>query len=495
MTRLMRDGCIIGLVLLMVGCQTWPDDYVAGVDRLTIRQKVRNARAQRIDGWPGLRVDSAAQKRLDEAMCTDDPTLARRDADAFLVQSHVLARETAPGEILRLNDEAINALCARYFPDAATTREQLIAAYLAGSDATLAAARRRTTDARDAQTLRRVLRQINDGIESPVKHQGKTGRIMAWLPFYLPARMAADHVRKSGAGCPLFLGGFNAAEIYAPPDAQASALERYAPMLVVERAADPVYAPDADRIGQVIATDMDHVEVRPDQPTLYSYARRVWLMGHEHEQLVYVAWFPEHPALTANDPMAGRIDGLTVRITLDREGRPAVVETMANCGCFHGLYPTQRLEAAAVAEYGEPAEGVRYALAREAGRRLNAHIPSLLADNHPNNRPVVYVAAGWHAIMHVSFEPAEASERETYSLRPYADLELLPTPDGGYTSMFYDNGLVRHAQRPEGVYFTPLGMLSAGQPRQRETQLIYWDRYDFDAPDLLAQLLNLPAAF
>jgi hypothetical protein len=61
--------------------------------------------------------------------------------------------------------------------------------------------------------------------------------------------------------------------------------------------------------------------------------------------------------------------------------------------------------------------------------------------------------------------------------------------------MFYDNGLVRHAQRPEGVFFTPLGMLSAGQPRQRETQLIYWDQYDFDDPDLLSRLLNLPSSF
>lgn len=495
MTRLMRDGCIVGLILLMVGCQIWPDDYVAGVDRLTVRQKVRNARAQRIDGWPGLRVDSAAQNRLDAAISTGDPALARRDADAFLTQSHLLAQETAPGEVLRLDDEAIDALCKRYFPDAARTREQLIAAYLAGSDATLAAARRRTAKANDIEKLHRVLRKINEGVESPVKHQGKTGRIMTWLPFYLPAKMAAEHVQKSGTGCPLFLGGFDAADIYMPPAAEASAIERYAPILVVERAADPRYAPDADRLGQVIATDMDHVEVRPDQPALYSYVRRVLLMGHEHDQLVYVAWFPEHPALTTNDPMAGHIDGLTVRITLDRGGRPAIVETMANCGCFHGLYPSQRLEAAAVAEYGEPAEGMRYALAREAGRKLNTHIPSLLTEENGNDRPVVYVAAGWHAIMHVSFKPAEASGRETYSLRPYADLELLPTPDGGYTSMFYDNGLVRHAQRPEGVYFTPLGMLSAGQPRQRETQLIYWDRYDFDAPDLLSRLLNLPASF
>jgi len=495
MTTLVQRGWMIGLVLLTTGCQSWPDSYLAGVDRLTVDQKVRNARAQRIDGWPGLRIDSAAQSQLDAAIATVDPVQARRNANEFLAQSHQLARETAPGEISRLNDAAIKALGEHYFPGKVTTRAQLSAAYLSGADSARAAAEQHFADAIHPETLHRVLRKMNDGVEAPAKYKGKSGRILTWLPFYLPAKMAAEHVQKGGAGCPLFLGSFDAAETYAPPEAEASALEQYAPVFVVERVANPTYDPNADRIGRVAATDVDHIEVRPDQPEVYSYARRVLLSGHEHEQLVFVAWFPEHPALKKGDPLSGHIDGVTVRITLDNVGRPAVVETMANCGCFHGLYPTQQLEAAAVAAYGKPEEGMRYALERESGKKLNAHIPALLTIDGEKQRPVVYVAAGWHSVVHVSFEPAKAAAHETYALRPYADLELLPTPGGGYTSMFYDNGLVRHAERPEGVYFTPLGMLSAGQPRQRETQLIYWDQYDFDAPDLLSWLLRLPPEF
>jgi hypothetical protein len=61
--------------------------------------------------------------------------------------------------------------------------------------------------------------------------------------------------------------------------------------------------------------------------------------------------------------------------------------------------------------------------------------------------------------------------------------------------MFYDNGLAKKAQRPEGVFFTPAGLLSAGQPRQRGTQLIHWDHYDFDDPHLFERTLRLPSSF
>jgi hypothetical protein len=38
-------------------------------------------------------------------------------------------------------------------------------------------------------------------------------------------------------------------------------------------------------------------------------------------------------------------------------------------------------------------------------------------------------------------------------------------------------------------------MLSAGQPRQRGTQLIHFDEFDFDDPKLLEKLLRLPDEF
>jgi hypothetical protein len=490
---------LIGLIVAgLWGCQSLPDRCAAGVDRLTVRTKVRDARAQRIEGLAGLRVDSAAAGYLDAALRADDLPTARQRALEFLRQAQALGQASAANEIRRLDAASVERLRKRYFPSRPTvTRAELIEAYSLDSAESLAAATRRVEAATDAAALRRELQSLRKHVEEPVKYQGRLTRILSLLPFYIPSRIAADHVQAAGTTCPIFLGGFDAANTYRPAEDRSSALARYAPVFVVERSPGAAYDPDADRIGRVAARDREHVVVRTDEPAVYAYARRVLIGDRPHEQLVYVAWFPEHPEMVDDDPMAGHIDGLTVRITLDRESRPAIVDTMANCGCFHGLYPARRLEEAAKAEYGPAEGGGGYALERDAGRKLNAHIPELLEVDEADARPIVYVAAGRHAIVHFGLETVAKDEAGTarYDLRPYEELARLPTPDGGYTSMFYENGLVRHAQRPEGVYFQPLGMLSAGQPRQRETQLIYWDRYDFDDPALLTRLLHLPTDF
>ena len=489
--------CLL-LVLASSGCQAWPEQYVQGVDQLTVEHKVRNARAQRIKGWPGLRVDSSVASYLNAALQSDDLETSRQFAITFLKMAHDLALQTATTEILRLELVDVTALQKQYFPDQLDINSlQLVHAYTQSSNDVLNTSIHSIEQKTELSSLKRELQVIADHIEKPLKYQGKTGRILTWLPFYLPSKIAAEQVEKNGPGCPLFLGGFEKAHRYNPPVADQSLLARYAPVIIVEENPQAKYGEHVDQIGQVVAIDADHVQVQTESPAVYSFVRQLILAGKPHKQLVYIAWFPKHPNLSSKDPLAGHIDGFTVRISLNTHDIPMLIETMANCGCFHGLYPTAELESSALNEFGPPADDAIYALERKTGQILNAHIPGLLESTDQSFKPVVYVAAGWHSIVHVTLDPPPAQDvkQQTYLLSPYQNLELLPVPSGGYTSMFYDNGLVRHAQRPEGVYFTPMGMLSAGQPRQRETQLIYWDQYDFDEPDLLSRLLRLPSNF
>jgi len=150
-------------------------------------------------------------------------------------------------------------------------------------------------------------------------------------------------------------------------------------------------------------------------------------------------------------------------------------------------------------EHGDPESGKQFALERDVRGRIDLVIPKILDDPAAADRPVVRSAEGHHAILDVDFAEND-HEREVvrsveYTLRPYDELERLPLADGSFTSMFHDNGLVKGAQRLEGVFFTPIGILSAGQPRQRGTQLIHWDQYDLDDPRLFERGLRLPASF
>jgi hypothetical protein len=133
--------------------------------------------------------------------------------------------------------------------------------------------------------------------------------------------------------------------------------------------------------------------------------------------------------------------------------------------------------------------------------KIDMIVPKVVPASSVTNRsrPLVRSKAGWHGLVDVSLAHVppgdETQATRAYTLLPYDELERLPLGNGRFTSMFHDNGLVRGARRAEGVFFTPIGILSAGQPRQRGTQLIHWDHWDFDDPHLFEKTLRLPRGF
>jgi hypothetical protein len=59
-------------------------------------------------------------------------------------------------------------------------------------------------------------------------------------------------------------------------------------------------------------------------------------------QLVYTLSFPERPARGVVDFLAGRLDGVTWRVTLAPDGEPLVYDSIHPCGCYHVFFPTPR---------------------------------------------------------------------------------------------------------------------------------------------------------
>ena len=84
-----------------------------------------------------------------------------------------------------------------------------------------------------------------------------------------------------------------------------------------------------------------------------------------------------------------------------------------------------------------------------------------------------------------------AAPQETYKLIPYEQLENLPFHNY-QMSMFDENGLVRNAHRAECTLLAPSGLFHAGHPRQRNTQLIYFDQAPFDDKNLFETYMRMP---
>ena len=322
----------------------------------------------------------------------------------------------------------------------------------------------------------------------------KFGRVFVWTPDTAGSRSLRSRLDKA-----------------LPEDL----LAYYAPAIVQQTVSAPSYAPEADRIGEVtLEPDMFgrlRVHVDTSKPTVYGYWLKRPIHGRDRYQLVYTAWYPERPALVSLDPDAGAVDGVVIRLTLDTQNRALVYETMSACGRFHQFYPMDRLEQAACKQFGDPAGAQAFALANvlpepNVGPVIRMVVAGGDAAGSTTTQPVgcagraaVFCTAGRHLCDAVRSRrdravPDDPARSRTYRLAPYRQLETIRVL-GQYHNMFGPDGLVRGASRTVGTWMMPLGVLSAGQPRQRGTQVIHLDETDFDDPDLLDRYLRLPNGF
>jgi len=205
------------------------------------------------------------------------------------------------------------------------------------------------------------------------------------------------------------------------------------------------------------------VQVVYVHPAWTRYRDRVLL------QLVYTVWFPERPPISDGDIFAGKLDGITWRVTLAPDGAPLLYDSIHPCGCYHLFFPTPRAQAL-------PAPG---------GLEEWMFSPQSLPDMAETERPLLRIASGTHYLEKVSVVRGSDSLAR-YDFRPYGALRSLPRLDGGRASAFGADGLVPGSERPERSLLWPSGIVSAGAMRQWGRQATaFVGRRHFDDPDLL----------
>lgn len=514
-----RAGLGLASLLFVPALGCAPSRLAEGIAYAADRYHVRDASTLRVSGKGHLRLNVALRSDLKDAIAESELAVVKERGGDVLRRANALAVTAVAGEVDRMPGEGLRFLTAKYGlteapRDVAERREYLKREFAARSHASLDRDLTHLTAAKDTRAARRFLESIADKIEPPAGDRGKLARALLGAPLFLPASIGAEMADREAMQREV-VADFQQVVEYRPAqmDAVASAvrLEQadppalarwFAPLFVQQADPEATYPPSEDRIGRVYLTgqaDAIQVHIDIDDPVVYWTHQRAKVGDRRYDQLVYVAWFPSRPALTPNDPEAGRIDGVVVRITLDRHNRPAVYEFVRSCGCYHTLWVAEFVESAARKQFGRPANGHSFAVQRPTTAR-ELFFPELIRDDGARpRRPIAFVSAGHHLLMGVRPMEEEAVgarivARRTYRLEPYATLTRLPLGEG-VASMFGSDGLVHNAGRKEGWLLAPTGMLSAGQPRQLGTMKIRMDAYDYDDPRLLERNLRLPDDF
>ena len=265
----------------------------------------------------------------------------------------------------------------------------------------------------------------------------------------------------------------------APPDMRLDALASgeepaFEPLAALAARHAPVFEIDtvsaSDRIGQPRWAEGPRVSVDTTSPVMFVRLARTLFAGRVLPQIVYSVWFPERPRTGALDLLGGNLDGITWRVTLDLDGQPLAYDTIHNCGCYHQFFPTPRVRP-------RPGAG-----GLDEGAFIPQHLPAVTGED----RVVLRIAAGTHALQRVSVVPRDAATHREVWLEQDDTLRSLSWPGGGRRSLFDADGIVPGSERGERWLFWPMGVREPGAMRQwGRHATAFVGRRHFDDPDLI----------
>jgi hypothetical protein len=229
----------------------------------------------------------------------------------------------------------------------------------------------------------------------------------------------------------------------------------------------PVFIQDTaapyDRLGQVVWRN-DRIEIDPEKPTVYCYTSYAYLKGEPILQINYVIWYPDRAGKRAPSIERGHLDGLTARVSLDREGKVFMVDVVSDCGCYHFFSPDK--------------ERVEQVQPRPFS--FDPFVPEWLPAIPPGERLGVRINSGWHQVQRL-VSVKEVFDPIPYSLVRYDALEALPREGGRTESIFNSKGIAKGSERTERIILFSMGIPSVGSMRQRghhAIELIGKDYFD-----------------
>ncbi|MFQ5658780.1 MAG: hypothetical protein ACE5GZ_00010 [Gammaproteobacteria bacterium] len=540
----------LGLVLLVPACSSTPKLPDSATVRefntlldLFEEEDVMDARYRTLDDRGYLQIDLSMRYQIPEYRYQTRLSDKKDFVIAYLKEARALGDRVVAGLLQKLPPKVLDEFSRDYMDTIATARVTggLLADYRKYS------AQRLATDIKQVQGFSSVkaLNHYWDSLISDIEEAFPTAvsvtrRLLTapGIPFakwWLAQRKTTDN---RGSYIPHFR---NQTRYYPGPAGPApegmaaeewSLLRRYAPVIVQGTDPEASYPVYTDRFGTVLLKGKNLLKATPavdtGRPAVYTYMERKSMQGGPVKQLIYTLWYPQHPKQHFLDTEAGPMDGRTLRITLNQENRPLLFESVSNSGLYYKVFPTQKLEELSQRVFPEKLESKSFYVENHVEGKYDVFVPEVIPGiNTPEQKIVLYYSAGRHRLITIRSDEYLLNEEKArrrqvisirtaadkkakrqqittvrsaqggqlqisnYSLRAYGELENLPF-NGYHASLFDTHGLVRKAYRLEGKLLTPAGLYHAGQPRQRETQMIHFDEALFDDPRLLETYLRLP---
>lgn len=443
-----RAALLLSILYLLVGCASTPPitrvpaaqahcmQVFIDDDTALAKAGVHDAQATSVAGHPYLRIDRLLASFTDALSSTEQRAAWLARAAALDAQARALehARLALPPdqsrehELRRCRATLLHALkqdqaawsalrSAARVPDDYSTARRAFGIYALSSKALLQGVKRMQRSARP---------HMLDASAADALPTERYGPADATAPTQ--SNVVAASWQRDALGVPRISA-----------DQLTQLLARHAPELAI------VTASRDDRPGHIHRASAPYVDDR--HATLYTQLAYTRFDDRVLPQLVYTWWFAARTARGVIDPLAGPLDGLSWRVTLDDDGAPLAYDVMHNCGCYHMFFPTARLRTRALTEDGTEPPWIPFTVPADWQGRLR-----------------VVLASGSHYVTALAPRSERPSARR-YDLRPYDQLRGLHDGERR-TSLFDARGLVPGSARGERWLLWPLGVVAADSMRQ-----------------------------
>ncbi len=435
------------------------------VDRRVDAAGVRDAQAPRVPGFPYLRVD-----RFTASL---EPAAVRLRGAGFAAWSELMAladRQARAAELANAGESSLATAidACRYVLAVADQAEieRLRAAAVVADDystAMRAFGLYPLTRLAFAAGIHYWQQSTREVFATPLAQLAPTGRLLHYGPGGAPPRLAVQRSVVFSLPAP------SRSEL-------AQWIAQHAPVLVVDTASD------ADRIGALRWDSSDagaRIAVDVNEPVAYVGTAHAYFGGRIRLQLVYTFWFPARPPEHALDILAGDLDGLIWRVTLDEAGAALVYDAIHPCGCYHLFFPTEAV----------------FARPQPATLDEGLFAPQIAPTLGEGERIELRIASRTHYLQRVTTLRGAAATGIAYALHDAQALRALARPAGGTRSAYDAAGFIAGTERAERFLFWPMGIASAGQMRQwGRHATAFVGRRHFDDPALLDLYFELRAA-
>ncbi len=213
---------------------------------------------------------------------------------------------------------------------------------------------------------------------------------------------------------------FQEADFFKPVEQDSEALTfKLAPLLLEEVKGHAGENREGAPFGTLLFTNGTAV-VDCSAPALYVLPGTVDIGGKPHLTFTYL-WF--YTAAPVSRRGGAGLPAQGVRLTLNSAGAPATWEILADPSGAELVFVSESLERTALARYGKPLPGRRYAVERGTNETPGIVVARVIDDGPVPMGPIVYLAAGSHAVSTLICRcmPAQAKTlrlTRTYDLQP-----------------------------------------------------------------------------